>query len=65
MARGEKISNFTKEKVMNKIGFDNKKYLSMQSEKIQERIDAFGDKKNVHQQNHLQEKYCPYLQDNF
>ena len=29
---------------MNKIGFDNKKYLSMQSEKIQERINAFGDK---------------------
>ena len=29
---------------MNKIGFDNNKYLSMQSEKIQERIDAFGDK---------------------
>ena len=29
---------------MNKIGFDNKKYLSMQSEKIQERIGAFGDK---------------------
>ena len=29
---------------MNVIGFDNKKYLSMQSEKIQERIDAFGDK---------------------
>ena len=29
---------------MNTIGFDNKKYLSMQSEKIQERIDAFGDK---------------------
>ena len=29
---------------MNKIGFDNKKYLSMQSEKIQERIDSFGDK---------------------
>ena len=29
---------------MNKIGFDNSKYLSMQSEKIQERIDAFGDK---------------------
>ena len=29
---------------MYKIGFDNKKYLSMQSEKIQERIDAFGDK---------------------
>ena len=29
---------------MNAIGFDNKKYLSMQSEKIQERIDAFGDK---------------------
>ncbi len=29
---------------MNKQGFDNKKYLSMQSEKIQERIDAFGDK---------------------
>ncbi len=29
---------------MCKIGFDNKKYLSMQSEKIQERITAFGDK---------------------
>ena len=29
---------------MNVIGFDNKKYLSMQSENIQERIDAFGDK---------------------
>ena len=29
---------------MNKIGFDNKKYLSLQSEKIQERIDSFGDK---------------------
>ncbi len=29
---------------MNKIGFDNNKYLSLQSEKIQERIDAFGDK---------------------
>ena len=29
---------------MNKIGFDNNKYLSMQSEKIHERIDAFGDK---------------------
>ncbi len=29
---------------MNKIGFDNKKYLSMQSEKIEERIKAFGDK---------------------
>ncbi|MBQ8291328.1 MAG: DUF1846 domain-containing protein [Clostridia bacterium] len=29
---------------MNAVGFDNKKYLSMQSEKIQERIDAFGDK---------------------
>ena len=29
---------------MNERGFDNKKYLSLQSEKIQERIDAFGDK---------------------
>ncbi len=29
---------------MNKIGFDNKQYLFMQSEKIQERIDSFGDK---------------------
>ena len=29
---------------MNAIGFDNKKYLSLQSEKIQERINAFGDK---------------------
>ena len=29
---------------MNAIGFDNKQYLSLQSEKIQERISAFGDK---------------------
>ena len=29
---------------MSVIGFDNKKYLSLQSEKIQERINAFGDK---------------------
>ncbi|MBE7087314.1 MAG: DUF1846 domain-containing protein [Clostridiales bacterium] len=29
---------------MNKIGFDNKKYLEMQSAKILERISAFGDK---------------------
>ncbi len=29
---------------MNRIGFDNKKYLSLQSEKIEERIQAFGDK---------------------
>lgn len=29
---------------MHKIGFDNKKYLSMQSEKIAERVHAFGDK---------------------
>ena len=29
---------------MKKTGFDNKKYLSMQSEKIAERIQAFGDK---------------------
>ena len=29
---------------MIKRGFDNDKYLSLQSEKIQERIDAFGDK---------------------
>ncbi len=29
---------------MFKQGFDNAKYLSLQSEKIQERIDAFGDK---------------------
>ena len=29
---------------MNALGIDNKKYLSMQSEKIQERIDSFGDK---------------------
>ncbi|MBE7068053.1 MAG: DUF1846 domain-containing protein [Clostridiales bacterium] len=29
---------------MIKTGFDNKKYLSMQSEKIEERINAFGDK---------------------
>ncbi len=29
---------------MNAIGFDNDKYLSMQSEKIQERISSFGDK---------------------
>ncbi|MBQ8374017.1 MAG: DUF1846 domain-containing protein [Clostridia bacterium] len=29
---------------MIRIGFDNKKYLSLQSEKIEERIHAFGDK---------------------
>jgi len=29
---------------MTQIGFDNKKYLEMQSEKIQERIDSFGGK---------------------
>ncbi len=29
---------------MNQLGFDNIKYLSLQSEKIQERINAFGDK---------------------
>ena len=29
---------------MNKIGFDNKKYLSLQSEKIEERINSFGGK---------------------
>lgn len=29
---------------MNKIGFDNEKYLSMQSEHIRERVDKFGDK---------------------
>lgn len=29
---------------MNKIGFDNEKYLSMQSQRIRERIDAFGGK---------------------
>ena len=29
---------------MHQIGFDNKKYLSLQSEKIQERISSFGDK---------------------
>ena len=29
---------------MNKIGFDNDKYLKMQSERIKERIDAFGGK---------------------
>ena len=30
--------------MMNKIGFDNDKYLKMQSEKIKERIDFFGGK---------------------
>ena len=29
---------------MHAIGFDNKKYLSLQSEKIEERVNAFGDK---------------------
>ncbi len=29
---------------MNKLGFDNKKYLEMQSEKIEERINSFGGK---------------------
>ena len=28
----------------NKIGFDNEKYLKMQSERIKERIAAFGGK---------------------
>ena len=27
-----------------KIGFDNEKYLQLQSEKIRERIESFGDK---------------------
>ena len=30
--------------MMNKIGFDNEKYLRLQSEKIKERIDFFGGK---------------------
>ena len=29
---------------MHKIGFDSKKYLQMQSQKISERIDMFGGK---------------------
>ena len=29
---------------MERLGFDNKKYLEMQSEKIKERIAMFGDK---------------------
>ena len=29
---------------MSKIGFDNQKYLTMQSEHIKERISQFGDK---------------------
>ena len=29
---------------MGKVGFDNKKYLEMQSAKIMERVDMFGDK---------------------
>ena len=29
---------------MNKIGFDNDKYLTLQSERIRERIDKFGGK---------------------
>ena len=29
---------------MTQIGFDNDKYLKLQSEKIQERIDGFGGK---------------------
>ena len=29
---------------MNKIGFDNEKYLAMQSEHIRERINEFGGK---------------------
>ena len=32
------------ELTMNKIGFDNEKYLSMQSEHIRKRVDKFGDK---------------------
>ena len=30
--------------IMKKIGFNNKKYLEMQSEHIKERISQFGDK---------------------
>jgi uncharacterized protein (UPF0371 family) len=33
-----------KEKRMNKIGFDNEKYLQLQSRRILERVDAFGGK---------------------
>ena len=29
---------------MNKIGFDNEKYLTMQSARIKERIETFGGK---------------------
>ena len=29
---------------MERVGFDNKKYLEMQSAKIMERVEAFGDK---------------------
>lgn len=38
------IDLFTKESFMNRIGFDNDKYLSMQSAHIRERIAQFGDK---------------------
>ena len=34
---------------MYKIGFDNDKYLSLQSEKIKERIAKFGGKRDNHQ----------------
>ena len=36
--------NRNEETNMRKIGFDNEKYLSMQSEHIRERIGQFGDK---------------------
>ena len=38
------IDSFTKESFMKRIGFDNDKYLSMQSAHIRERIAQFGDK---------------------
>ena len=37
-----------------KIGFDNNKYLKMQSEHIRERINQFGDKRSEEHTSELQ-----------
>lgn len=42
-SRNRYIEEYEEEN-MNKIGFDNEKYLQMQSDKIRERIGQFGGK---------------------
>lgn len=38
------VNFITREEAMKKLGFDNEKYLSMQSEHIKQRVDKFGGK---------------------